>query len=99
MKSPPAGPSLEAVKASVTPPLNPVSIDHYALAFSLLSEQCFRFIQHDTRLAQHCPYITEWRGRFKDCHAVEACDGTGSLDAARWIAGSAPVRSGLPWSR
>jgi hypothetical protein len=29
--------------------------------------------------AQNCPYLTEWRGRFKDgagnCDTVDACDG------------------------
>jgi len=80
-------------------------VDHYAQAFSLQSEQCFRFIQHDTGHAQHCRYLTEWHGRFKDgagkWHTVEACDGhRADLDAVRRITGSAPqARSGLPWSR
>ena len=43
--------------------------------------QRFRMIQTGagTGHAQHCPYLTEWRGRFKDgagkWHTVEACDG------------------------
>ena len=43
-------------------------VEHYAEAFCLLSERCFRFIQAEdgTGHAQHCPYLTEWRGRFKD---------------------------------
>ena len=56
-------------------------MNHYAEAFCLLSERCFRFIHSEdgTGHAQHCPYITEWRGRFKDAagkwHTVEACNG------------------------
>jgi hypothetical protein len=64
---------------AVTPSPYPGSIDHYAQAFSLLSERCFRFIHHEAGHAQHGPYITEWRGRFKvgavKWHAVEAFDG------------------------
>ena len=67
-------------------------MDHYAECFYLLSERCFRMIQAEngTGHAQHCPYITEWRGRFKDnagnWHPVEACDGhRADLDAVRRI--------------
>jgi len=40
--------------------------------------------------AQHCPYLTEWRGRFKDgagkWHTVEACGGhRADLDAVQRI--------------
>jgi hypothetical protein len=55
--------------------------------------------------AQHCPYVTEWRGRWQDgagkWHTVEACDGhTADLDAVQAVTGSAPkARSELPWSR
>ena len=74
----------------VTPPPYPGPIDHYAQAFSLQSERCFRFIQHDTGHAQHCPYITEWRGRSKDgagkWHTVEACNGhRADLDAVQRV--------------
>jgi hypothetical protein len=43
-------------------------VDHYAEAFCLLSESCFRLIQAEagTGHAQHCPYLIEWRGRLKD---------------------------------
>jgi hypothetical protein len=56
-------------------------MDHYANCFALLSKQCFRMIRagNGTGHAQHCPYLTEWRGRFKDragkWHTVEACNG------------------------
>jgi hypothetical protein len=75
-------------------------MDHYAEAFCLLSERCFRFIQHETGHAQHCPNITEWRGRWQDAagkwHTVEACNGhRADLDAVRRIAGSAPLRIAL----
>ena len=67
-------------------------MDHYAECFYLLSERCFRMIQAEngTGHAQHCPYITEWRGRFKDnagnWHTVEACDGhRADLDAVQRI--------------
>src|ERR1700674_4367205 len=70
---------------------------------NLLSERCLRMIQAQdgTGHAQHCPYITEWRGRFKDAagrwHTIEACDGhRADLDAVQRVAGSAPPRSGLP---
>ncbi len=41
---------------------------HYAEAFYLTTGQCFRLIlaEDGTGHAQHCPYITEWRGRFRD---------------------------------
>jgi hypothetical protein len=41
---------------------------HYANAFTLTSERCFRLVQAEngTGHAQHCPYLTVWRGRFKD---------------------------------
>ena len=37
----------------------------YCEAFNLATEQCFRLIHAEDRTghAQHCPYITEWRGR------------------------------------
>jgi hypothetical protein len=46
--------------------------------------------QDGTGHAQHCPYVTEWRGRFKDgtgkWHTIEACDGhRADLDAVRRI--------------
>jgi len=78
---------------------------HYANAFCLTSQQCFRFIQHETGHAQHCPCITEWRGRFKDgvgkWHTVEACNGhRADLDSVQRITESPPqIRSELPWSR
>lgn len=56
-------------------------IDHYAESFCCLAGQCFRMIQAEdgTGHAQHCPYLIEWRGRFKDdagkWHTIEACDG------------------------
>jgi hypothetical protein len=67
-------------------------MEHYCQAFSLLSEHCFRMVQAQdgTGHAQHCPYVTEWRGRFKDgtgkWHTIEACDGhRADLDAVRRI--------------
>jgi len=64
-------------------------MEHYAQAFGLQSQRCFRFIQHETGHAQR-PRITEWRGRFKDgagkWHTVEACDGhRADLDAAQRV--------------
>jgi hypothetical protein len=43
-------------------------MDHYANAFALVSERCFRMIHagDGTGHAQHCPYIPEWRGRWQD---------------------------------
>lgn len=67
-------------------------MDHYAEAFCLLSEVCFRLIQAEdgTGHAQHCPYLIEWRGRFRDnagrWHTVEACRGhRADLDAVERI--------------
>lgn len=45
--------------------------------------------------AQHCPYITVWRGRFKDgagkWHTVEACEGRrADLDSVQRIEDLAP---------
>lgn len=51
---------------------------HYCEAFSCLSGRCFRLIlaEDGTGHAQHCPYPTEWRGRFQygagRWHTVEA---------------------------
>jgi len=80
-------------------------MEHYANCFSLQSERCFRMIQAEdgTGHAQHCPYITVWRGRFQDgsgkWHTVEACDGhRADLDSVQKIGVSAPLRTGLPWS-
>ncbi len=77
---------------------------HYAEAFYLTTGQCFRLIlaEDGTGHAQHCPYITEWRGRFQDgagkWHTVESCDGhRGDLHAIQRVASSTPIRSGLPW--
>ena len=41
---------------------------HYAEAFYLTTGQCFRLIlaEDGTGHAQHCPYITEWRGQFQE---------------------------------
>jgi hypothetical protein len=79
-------------------------MDHYAEAFCLLSQRCFRFIHAEdgTGHAQHCPYFPEWRGRFRDnagkWHAVEACRGhRADLESVRRIGRQAPVRSDLPW--
>jgi hypothetical protein len=64
-------------------------MDHYAESFCLLSGSCFRFVQENgTGHAQHCPYLIEWRGRFKDnagkWHTVEACHGhRADLDAVQ----------------
>ncbi len=67
-------------------------MDHYAEAFCLTSESCFRLIQAEdgTGHAQHCPYLIEWRGRFKDnagkWHTVEACQGhRADLDSVQRI--------------
>jgi hypothetical protein len=68
------------------------SIDYYANCFCLLSQRCFRMIQAEngTGHAQHCPYLSEWRGRFKDgagkWHTVEACQGhRADLDSVQRI--------------
>ena len=67
-------------------------MEHYANCFCLLSNQCFRMIQagDGTGHAQHCLYLTERRGRFRDrpgkWHTVEACDGHGAdLDTVQRI--------------
>ncbi len=79
-------------------------MDYYAEAFCLLSQRCFRLIQENwTGHAQHCPYPSEWRGRFKDgagkWHTVESCVGhRADLESVRRIRGAVPVRSGLPWN-
>ncbi len=81
--------------AAVTPPpyAGPVpQLAPYAEAFYLTTGQCFRLIQAEDGRdhAQHCPYITEWRGRFRDnagkLAPVEACDGhRADLDAVQGI--------------
>ena len=90
----------------VTPPLYRGSMDHYANAFTLTSGRCFRMIQAEDRTghAEDCPYVTQWRGRFKDAagkwHTVEACGGhRADLDSVQRVTGSNRIRSGLPWSR
>ena|SRR5271167_2217619 len=77
---------------SVTPSLHPGRMEHYCQAFSLQSGRCFRLIQAEdgTGHAQHCAYLAEWRGRFKDAagkwHTLEACDGHRTdLDAVQRI--------------
>jgi hypothetical protein len=75
---------------TVTPRPFPGSIDHYAEAFGLPSQRRFRFIRHETGHPRHRPYITEWRGRFRDgsgtWHTFEAWDGHRTdLDALRGI--------------
>jgi hypothetical protein len=80
---------------------------HYCEAFCRLPGRCFRLIlaEDGTGHAQHCPYIPEWRGRFKDgagkWHTAKACDGhRADLHSVQRIIGSSPqVRSELPWSR
>ena len=43
------------------------TINHYAEAFCLLSRRRFRLIHAEgTGHAQHCPYLTDRTGRFKD---------------------------------
>jgi hypothetical protein len=81
-----------APKGIVTQTFYPGSVDHYAESFCCLAGQCFRMIQAEdgTGHAQHCPYLLEWRGRFKDTagkwHAVEACDGhRADLDSVQRI--------------
>ena len=61
-------------------------MDHYCEAFFLQSQQCFRLIH-----SEDCPYLTQWRGRFKDAtgkwHTVVSCDGhRADLDAVQRIA-------------
>ena len=65
---------------------------HYAESFCLTSGSCFRMIQAEdgTGHAQHCPYLIEWRGRFKDnagkWNTVESCQGhRADLDAVQRI--------------
>jgi hypothetical protein len=79
-------------------------VDHYAESFCLLSGSCFRMIHahNGTGHAQHCPYITEWRGRFQDkvgkWHTVEACQGhRADLDAVQRIGAAARPAEGLEW--
>ncbi len=67
-------------------------ITHYCEAFSLESECCFRLIHAEDGIghAQHCPYMTEWRGRFQDragkWHTVESRDGhRADLDSVQKI--------------
>jgi hypothetical protein len=69
-----------------------VQLTHYAEAFALLPGRCFRMVHAEdgTGHAQHCPYITEWRGRFQDgagkWWTVKACDGhRADLDAVQRI--------------
>jgi hypothetical protein len=96
---------LSRVRAgSVTPRPYGGPVDHYAEAFCLLSERCFRLIQAEngTGHAQHCPYLTVWRGRFQDgagkWHAVEACDGhRADLESVQRVGSPAPLRAELPW--
>jgi hypothetical protein len=70
----------------------PGPVEHYANAFTLTPEHCFRMIHAEgTGHAQHCPYLMVWRGRFKDgagrWHTVKACDGhRADLDAVQRIA-------------
>jgi hypothetical protein len=73
-------------------------MDHYANAFTLTSEHCFRMVLagDGTGHPRHCPDLTLWQGRFKDSagkwHAVEACDGhRADLDAVQRIALRAPA--------
>jgi len=85
---------------ALLPPPYPGPIEHYAEAFSLQSERCFRFIQHETGHAQHWPYLTEWRGRFKDgagkWHTVEACDGhRADLDAVQRVSSEKKSTRGI----
>jgi hypothetical protein len=80
---------------AVTPPPYPepvVQLAHYAEAFYLTTEQCFRLIHAEdgTRHAQHCPYITEWRARFQDragkWNTVVSCNGRrADLDSVQRI--------------
>jgi hypothetical protein len=92
----PLSPSLP--RSSVTP------VEHYTNAFTCSTMGCFRMIQDEdgTGHAQHCPYRTIWRGRFKDAagkwHTVISCDGhRADLDSVQRIGGAFPVRSELPW--
>jgi hypothetical protein len=66
-------------------------MDHYATAFSLTPDHCFRLIQAEgTGHALHCTYLMLWRGRSKDgagkWHTAKACDGhRADLDAVQRI--------------
>lgn len=67
-------------------------VEHYAEAFCLLSERCFRMVMagDGTGHAQRCPYLTKWRGRFQDAagkgRTVEACDGhRADLISVQWV--------------
>ena len=56
------------------------TINHDAEAFCLLSRRCFCLIHAEgAGHAQHCPYLTERPGRFKDnagkWHTAKACNG------------------------
>ena len=77
---------------------------HYAESYCVTSGQCFRMIQalDGTGHAQHCPFLTVWRGRFQDVKGkwwtVESRDGhRADLDSVQKIGRTAPLRSGLPW--
>ncbi len=79
---------------------------HYAEAFYLQSDCCFRPIHAEdgTGHAQYCPYITEWRRRFKDnggkWHTEQSRNGhRAGLDSVQSIGGVPPVCSQLTWSR
>ncbi len=79
-------------------------IPHYCEAFYPQSRQCFRLIHAEdgTGHAQHCPYITEWRGRFQDragkWWTVESCNGhRADLDSVQGISRTPVPRSELPW--
>ena len=68
-------------------------MDHYANAFTLDPESCFRMVPagNGTGHAQHCPHPIAWSGRFQDgsgtWHIVRACDGhRADLDSAHRIA-------------
>ena len=74
-------------------------MDHYAECFSLRSGHCFRMIANEngTGHAQHCPYVTVWRGKFHDnagkWHTVTACDEhRADLSEVQKIGSAGPVR-------